>query len=32
MIKAIILDGYSPKEVVVKFGKNYECEIRGRGY
>lgn len=25
MIKAIILDGYSPKEVVVKFGKNYEC-------
>lgn len=26
MIKAIILDyGYSPKNVVVKFGKNYKC-------
>ena len=26
MIKAIILDeGYSPKNVVVKFGKNYMC-------
>lgn len=25
MIKAIILDGYSPKEVVAKFGKNYKC-------
>ena len=26
MIKAIILDdGYNSKDVVVKFGKNYEC-------
>lgn len=26
MIKAIILDdGYSSKNVVVKFGKNYQC-------
>ena len=26
MIKAIILDdGYHSKDVVVKFGKNYEC-------
>ena len=26
MIKAIILDdGYSSKDVVVKFGKNYQC-------
>lgn len=25
MIKAIILDGYSPKDVIVKFEKGYEC-------
>ena len=25
MIKAIILDGYNPKNVIVKFGKNYMC-------
>lgn len=25
MIKAIILDGYNPKSVIVKFGKNYRC-------
>lgn len=25
MIKAIILDGYSPKDVIVKFDKNYSC-------